>query len=523
MIKAVATFLFLLGIAVLPVDGQESQKANELVVAFSPTKLVLDPLHSFMSTELQISTAIYEGLVSYHPSNLRPVPGVAYRWDISDDGLIYRFHLRPAAAFSDGQPVTAQDFRESWLRILDPEVESEYSFLFDVIKGAPEYRKGTLRDPGKVGIRAVSDHVLEVELAQPASHFLNMLCHMSFVPVPAELRKKTVWGRHEIVGNGPFAITKWTDEELVLEKNPHYWHYGNVWTEGIRILFIDNEQAITRGLNDGSIHWADDGDTSLLEDADLIQFFGLFGTSYLFFKSDVAPWNEPRVRRGLALMLPWQRIREESSAFTTDRLVPALEFLPEVKGIEDDGEEEGRQLLGEAGFPDGRGLPPVRILVPSQSAAEVAAGLMAESWRSTLSLKVDVRAVDYETYRNELKKREFTIASTTWIGDFADPLTFLQMWTTGSNLNDADYRNPVFDSLVTEASAQTGEMRYEKLAEAESLLLRDAVVMPLSHPPALHLVNTKIIAGWYPNPLDIHPFKYIRFKRYRLPPDVASR
>ncbi len=508
---------------ILPIASAEAPAAEqEFVAAFTPSTLVLDPLHSFKTLELQIATGIYEGLVTYHPITLRPVPGVAKRWELSEDRLIYRFYLRNNARYSNGDPVTAQDFRESWLRIVNPHDQGEYSFLFDVIKGVTEYRNGEQADPETVGIRAVSSTLLEVELARPASHFLGMLCHMCFVPVHPQYREQECWEEgSSIIGNGPFTLQRSSQGAMILEKNDAYWDSENVKLDRIRLRFMDDPAEITREFNEGRIHWSDNAEADMLDNSEAYQLSALFGTSYMFFLADSAPWSDPRIRRGLALLLPWASIREQFSFFATETLVPSLDFYPEVTGIKEGDVQEGLALLEEAGYPEGRGLPEIMIKVPRHSSAETVAGKMVSQWKEAASIEARVEVLDYDDYLSRLKEKNFTLASSTWIGDFADPLAFLQIWTSGSNLNDAYYKNPEFDALIEEAMAESNEARYKMLAEAEKLLLDEAVVLPLAHPPAFNLIDLDKIVGWHLNPLDIHPFKYIRFKRYELRPDVA--
>lgn len=523
--RIASTLFFLLvlpvsGFTDLPADSAENNR--EFVAAFAPSNLTLDPLHSYKTQELQVATAIYEGLVSYHPETLRPLPAAAWRWDISDDGLVYRFHLRKTARYNNGDPVTAQDFRDSWMRILHPHAHGEYSFLFDVIKGASEYRKGIYTDPSTVGIRAVSEYLLEVELRKPASHFLSMLCHISFMPVHPQYHVVTAWDKNvPITGNGPFTLTTYTPGYMILTKNEYYWDSANVELDTIRIRFINDVTQITLGINDGVIHWAENGDVDLLEQPDALQFHPLFGTSYLYFLTDTSPWNDPNVRKGMALLIPWDEIRADSSVFGTDKLVPSLSFYPNLDGIKYRDQDEGLSLLDAAGYPDGQGLPEVFIKVPRNSSAGIAAQLIATIWEEVLSISVTVTTYNYGDYLDELKKDDYTIASATWIGDFADPLTFLQIWTSESNLNDARYKDPVFDEIIEEAMSKIDQSRYSQLAEAEKLLLENAVVIPLSHPPAFNLINLNRIDGWHPNPLDIHPFKHIAFKQFKIPPNVA--
>jgi peptide/nickel transport system substrate-binding protein/oligopeptide transport system substrate-binding protein len=197
---------------------------------------------------------------------------------------------------------------------------------------------------------------------------------------------------------------------------------------------------------------------------------------------------------------------------------------PEVDTIEERNQEEAMGLLAEAGYPQGRGLPELVIRIPAGGESERIAGIMADAWQEALGMSVRLDPVDYSVYFASLKRDDYAIGQMTWIGDFADPLTFLQMWTSDSNLNDAHYRNTEYDELVEEGTAISDmEDRYDLFARAESIILRTGVILPVSHQPSLNLVDTDRIEGWYPNFLDVHPFKFIRFKGPRVFPNLVMR
>ena len=193
-----------------------------------------------------------------------------------------------------------------------------------------------------------------------------------------------------------------------------------------------------------------------------------------------------------------------------------------MKGIEERDAAKARSLLAEAGFPGGRGLPKLVISVFGGSAAVEAARAMAATWKLELGLETEVRESEGEEYFAGIRGRGFGLAVSTWIGDYADPLTFLQLWLTGSNLNDAGFSDPTFDAAVEEAvGIQVPERRYRRLADAEQMLLDSAAVLPLNHTAVAHLINLTRIEGWFANPLDLHPFKYLKFRQIRAPSDVA--
>ena len=514
-------FLTLLGLLLVNpfISAQDQDNEQEFVVVYSPKKLVLDPLHIYTTMESELSTALYEGLLTYHPFTLAPIPGVAGRWEEADNGRIYRFYLREDALYSNGDPVNAGNFKDSWLRILDPGANAEYSFLFDVIQGARAYRMG---ENPELGIRVISEKILEVELEKPASHFLKLLCHLSFVPIhPNYLNKKNWDSAQSFVSNGPFYIVQRSDRELILRKNNLYWDRKNVEIDKIRVRFMEDAAEISRDYNQGLIDWANNWETALLEDRAKIVFNPMFATSYFYIVCAHPPWDDARVRRALALLTPWEEIRANQLLFATSRLIPPIPAYPEVEGIVKGDPNQAQSLLEEAGFPAGRGLPPFIIKVAQDSESEQIARVMAESWREQVALEVRIITFPYDQYLEEVKKDDYMMGSVTWIGDYADPLTFLQMWMESSNLNDARFSDPEFDRLIDASLGEEGVARYECLSQAEQILLSGAVVLPINHTPAFNLIDLEQVEGWFPNVLNIHPFKYIRFKAYSLPPGVA--
>jgi len=167
-------------------------------------------------------------------------------------------------------------------------------------------------------------------------------------------------------------------------------------------------------------------------------------------------------------------------------------------------------------------MPTIVISIPSPLEADIVAQRMVESWEEALDVEVDVEVVAYPGYFEFVERETFMVSTISWIGDFADPLTFLDMWTSGSNLNNSRYSNDEYDELISTAMGMTGDERYETLSRAEAMLLADGVVLPLSHSPSINLINLGL-DGWYPNPLDIHPFKFMTPASGRPLPNVAAR
>jgi oligopeptide transport system substrate-binding protein len=513
--------LLLVWSLVFPLLSQAEASGTELVLAYAPKDVTLDPLHIYTTMESELGTALYEGLLTYHPVTLEPIPGVASHWEEDEGGRIYRFMLREGASYSNGDPVRAQDFRAAWLRILHPDNKAEYSFLFDVIRGARADRLG--EDVEDLGIRVVSDRVLEVELEKPASHFLKILCHLSFVPLHPSYLKTEDWGREPVlVSNGPFYLAARDDGGLVLRKNKLYWDAGKVELDGIRVRLEEAPEKISALFNAGKVQWASSWDTASLVDRSHIVFNPLFATSYFYFVCADPPWSDPRVRKALTLLLPLNELRGEERIFPTSRLVPPIPVYPDTPSLDTADLNEALALLAEAGYPEGKGLPQPLIKVASGSESEELAGIMAAAWKEAIGLESRIVSFEYDLYLEEVKKRDYTLGFVTWIGDYADPLTFLQMWTRSSNLNDARYANDAFDRLIESSFSQVTEERYRTMSRAEEILLNEAVVLPISHAPAFNLVNLDRLEGWFPTVLNIHPLKYIRFRTPSLPPGLAG-
>ncbi|HEQ71668.1 MAG TPA: peptide ABC transporter substrate-binding protein [Spirochaetia bacterium] len=489
-------------------------------IGLASQDLSFDPLHAHTSTEIQILTALYEGLVTYHPLTLETLPGMAYRWDISDDKTVYTFHIRENARYSNGDPVTAAQFRDTFLRILDPKEKAEYSVYLDVIKGARAFREGRITSPQTVGLRVLSDKILEITLEKPASHFLKVLCLLNFAPVhpsyrePGKLRESD--GR---ISNGPFVISEQTKETIVFSPNQFYWDRDQLKIDSIQLRLFADSKVLAQHVNSGDVDWTSlqSADYGTLDNRarEHILPNPMFATSFLFFVCREKPFDDPRVRQGLAQLIPWNELRSrEYSLYPTSRLVPEIPKYPVVKGIGKQDVEEGLKLLEEAGYPKGKGLPPITILVSRGNT--LYADMLAKAWEDKLEVKVVLKEVDGEEFFSAVGQHDYTVSSYTWIGDFADPLAFLQMWTSDSNLNEALYRNPTYDSLIDQSLSVIGLDRYQKLAEAEELLLQEGTILPIDHIAAFNVIDIDLIGGWFPNPLDIHPLKYIEIREGKL-------
>jgi peptide/nickel transport system substrate-binding protein/oligopeptide transport system substrate-binding protein len=488
---------------------------DELTVTFSKNEVELDFRKSYLASEAQIFTGIYEGLFSYHPATMEPVPAAADRWELSEDKKQWTFNIRRSAQYWNGDTVTAADFRAAWLSMLAPDKDAPYSSLFDIIEGAKDYRTGITKDANKVGIIASGEKTLIVKLNAPAAFFPAMLCHHTFSPIHPSMLNIEDWSLAPPVANGPFRITTIDENQIVLVKTDTYWDARSVTLNKITIKFTETAEDASSLWNSGEARWiSGDVDIDGLTDRSGIQVNTMFATYYFYIRSGEKPWDDYRIRRALVLALPWDEMRAGHYR-PAETLIYPLPSYPKVEGLTVTSIDEAAKLLAEAGFPGGAGLPNLVIrITPSPEAARIT-GLMANAWKEKLGVPVRVEVVPYGSYFHALKVDGYQIGYMTWIGDFADPYTFLQMWRKDSNLNDANHNDKDFETLMERSMSEEGETRLATLAEAEKLLLDRGSVIPISHSPAINIVDTGELGGWYPNALDIHPFKYLFFRAFR--------
>ena len=491
---------------------------NELVVSFSSGEMELDFRKSYMAHEAQLFTAIYEGLFSYHPITMEPILAAASRWATSEDKKQWTFTIRANARFSNGDPVRAEDFRAAWLSLLEPRRNSPYSSLFDIIEGARDYRLGKL-PASSVGISAPNNRTLVVRLNSPAAYFPSMLCHHSFSPIHPSMLNNEKWEKP--VSNGPFYIEEIDDKGIILAKNGSYWDAGQVQLNKLAIRFSEDGEDAAAMWNSGEARWIQ-GDVSLdaLRDRSGIEVNVMFSTHYYFIRSARRPWNDYRLRRALSLVVPWEELRQ-GYLLPAKTLIYPIPNYPEIEGLVETDEEEAKALLIEAGYPGGLGLPELVIRIPPSPDAERIALYMAGAWYEVLGIRVKIDVVPYGQYQQSLHRDDYDVGSTTWIGDFYDPYTFLQMWQRDSNLNEAHHDDSDYEALIEKSMTQEGTERWKTLAEAEELLLARGNVLPITYNPAVNIINLNEIEGWYTNVMDIHPFKYMSINARRPLPGVA--
>jgi oligopeptide transport system substrate-binding protein len=487
----------------------------------------LDPHLVTGVSEYSVVSALFEGLVAEDPVDLHPVPGVAESWDLSPDGIVYVFHLRADAKWSNGEPVTAQDFIASWHRVLTPSLAADYADMLYVIQNAEAFHKGTTKDFAEVGLTASDAHTLSVTLARPTPQFLALLTHQVWFPVylpcltanGSPYERGNPWTQPgRLVGNGPFTLKSWQPgQEIVVEKSPTYWDAARVRLNAIHFYPFDSMDAAERAFRTGQLHLTETLPVGKVEAYrhDSPQF--LRTDPYLdtyFFRLNVRrpPLGDGRVRRALALAIDRQAIVEKilrggqqpATAFTPSGLA---DYTPPA-GVTTDF-AEARRLLAAAGFPGGKGLPPIELLYNSSENHRLVCEAVQEMWRRELGVNVRLVNEELKVVLTDRRAGEYQILLYDWAGDYLDPSTFLDVWRSGSGNNHTGWSNADYDQLLDQAEHTTDPAaRAGLFQKAEALLLTAAPIIPIYYNTHVFLLQPSV-KGWHPTLLDHHPYKYV--------------
>ncbi|MDZ4816056.1 MAG: peptide ABC transporter substrate-binding protein [Verrucomicrobiota bacterium] len=486
----------------------------------------IDPAIITGQPEGRIVLSLFEGLTSRN-SKGDVVPGVAERWELSTDARKYTFFLRPNAQWSNGDPVTAQDFYYSWKRVLEPVTASSYASQLFFVKNAEEYQGGKMTDFNQVGIKVISPLVLEVELVNPTPFFLDLCAFSTLMPVHRGTIEKhgDEWIKPgKIVSNGPYQLEDWRiNDKIRLSINEKYWDKDRVKLKLIDVL------PTTQANTAYNLFYA--GQADLILDKGLIPAILLeqlkktpdfhsspiLATYFYRFNVTRKPFDDPRVRKAFAMVIDKPRIvtritkAGEPPAFSmtppgTKNYVPPQGLSYNI--------QEARKLLSDAGFPGGEGMPLVRILYNKTEMNEQIATEIQEMFKKELGVQVELQNQEWKVYLGSLNSLNYDIARSSWVGDYNDPNTFLSIFTSEDGNNRTGWKNKAFDDLIRRAGAAADLAERQRLfQEAEiKLVTEEAVIVPLYHYVGINFYNPTKLGGIEGNLLDEHPLKEIYWK-----------
>lgn len=481
------------------------------------------------SPDYNITMNLFEGLTRLNPQTLEPEPGVAERWEISEDGTRYRFFLRENARWSNGEPVSAQDFVFAWRRGLTPTFPHLYAYMMYVIKNAERFNKGEITDFEQVGIKAVNDRELLVELENPTPYFLQLLNHHSFYPLPEEVvlahgaidDANNRWIRPEnMVANGAFRLTRWEINNVIeLTKNPHYWDADNVRLNGAQFFPIEDKDSEERAFRSGQVHATNTPQMAVekiavyqAENPQVLRAVRTYATYFYEFNNEVKPLDQVAVRRALSMAIDREALVKN---VTKGNESPAHNLVPpdpngfQPKQYFKDDVAEARRLLAEAGYPNGQGFPRLTLLYNNDTVHRQVALAVQQMWRVNLGIDVQLENQEWKVYINTRNSGVHQIARAGWVADYVDPSNFFEVYLSYGGNNRARWRNSTYDQLV-EAAGRTGDQaeRFKLFEQASQILAEDMPIAPVFYYTDLNLVSTAV-KGWYDNVMHYHPLRTV--------------
>lgn len=477
----------------------------------------LDPGVTNNSFAQYVLINCFEGLVTYDETGSL-VGGSAESWDISDDGLVYTFHLRDGLKWSDGTPLTAQDFVYSIQRVLTPATAAQYvSMVTGYVKNAQEFYDGTATAED-LGVKAIDDQTLEITLIQPTSYFIDVLSMWVYDPV----QQATVEANGDswtsspetYVCNGPFKVTGMSlNENVILEKNENYWDAENVTLEKLTFRYIlDNSTALTAyesGEVDGIISVPSSDYARLKAEKAGLQVYPSYGTVYYNINCEAEPYNDPLVRKALCLAVDRQALIDNVVQVDAQ---PAYSFL--APGYSVDGKDitEGRSdyglsatadveaaqaALAEAGYPNGEGFPTLKLSYYQDDTVKKIVEAMAEMLKNNLNINVEVSSNEWAIFYEDVQQGNYEVAAMGWSADYLNPMSFLPLFKTGDSSNNSFYSNPEYDALVEQVMSEGDAAAAAELTmQAADLASNDYCCLPLYYKANSFLMHDNI-TGYY--------------------------
>lgn len=477
----------------------------------------LDPATSTGVPESHIEDNLFEGLCSYDPFTLQPLPGAAESWQISADAKVYTFKLRQNLKWSDGKKLDANDFVYAWRRALAPETASEYAYQLYYIKNGEAFNKGKIKDAAQLGVVAKDAHTLVVTLEKPTPYFLNLTSFHTLYPVPRhviEKHKGQGWTKEgNMVSNGPFKLVEWRlNKHIKLVPNPHYWDKGRIKIKTAYFMPIENENTEERAFISGQLHM-----TTTVPSIKIPHYQKLkkrdpknavyhsdpmLGTYFYRFNVTKNPTSDKRVRKALSLaidrrlivdkiarggqMPAWSFVPPDTAGYTYPRTF--LNESPTEKDL-----AEARRLMKEAGYPNGKGFPKIDLLYNTSEGHKKIAVAIQQMWKKHLGIEIGILNQEWKVFLNTVRALNYNISRAGWIGDYLDPNTFLDMYVTGGGNNDLGWSNKKYDQYIKKAAAELDHAkRLQYFRQAEDLLMEDMAVMPIYYYTNNSLVSPKV-------------------------------
>lgn len=508
---------------------EQGIREQELFIGIGAEPAALDPHITTGLTEYSVMLGLYEGLTTLNAETMAIEPGAAMNWQISEDGLIYTFQIDPLAKWSNGTPVTSDDFAFSIRRILSPALGAPYAYMLYPVRGAEAYNKGLIKDFAKVGVRAPDPDTLIIELHAPTPYFLNLLAHNTWWPVhpPTILKHGGITDRISkwtkpvnFVGNGPYTLESWRlNHGITATKNPHYRNADKTYLNRIHFLPID-PQTEERAFRAGHLHITGTVPINRIDwyrkhQPEKLHIDTALGTYYYMLNTKRGPLADKRIRRALSLAINREEITRHILRAGQQ---PAYHFTPpntggyQARASLSYDPARARQLMAEAGYANGTGFPEFELLYNTSESHRTIAEAVQQMWKTELGIDITLHNQEWKAYLSTRQSGDFDILRAAWFGDYDDPNTFLSLGQSDNGNNHSGWHHPLYDQLIKEAAMTADpEERMALFQDAENILLDAVPYIPIYFYVTSRLIHPSV-KGWYPSILDHHPYQSIYLK-----------
>lgn len=497
-------------------DGKEV-KGNVLKFNLGAEPETIDPSLNGAIDGSHMINNTFEALMREIDGEL--TPAMAESVDVSEDGTVYTFHLRDAK-WSDGKPVRAQDFEYGWKRVLNPETAAPYSTHMYYIKNAQAYFEGKA-SIDEVGIECPDEKTFKVTLETPTPYFQSLITRPAFMPLRQDVIEKNpdqwAFTPGQAISNGPFVLDSFaTGDKIVLKKNPEYWNADSVKLDAIECRMIVEASTALTAFETGDLDII--GNIPQQEIARIMtedpqcHILPMLGTYYLEFNVNVKPLDDVRVRRALSLAVDRRSITENVKRGGE---IPATGFNPvglkdsqgrdfnQTAGsygidVDNGNLEEAKKLLADAGYPDGKGFPVLKLLYNTSESHKAVCEAVQEMWKTGLGIEIELGNQEWAVFQNTRTEGNFEICRGGYIGDYPDPVGLLELLVEGSKNNHPHWVDKEYNDLIKKSRFAKGKERDDLVYRAEEILMDQAPIAPLFYYTDPVLVKD-YVKGWQKN------------------------
>lgn len=498
----------------------ESTGDKELAVQIGPDPETIDPALNSAVDGGNMLLHAYECLLTVGEDGTLQ-PGQAESYDVSEDGLTWTFHLRDGLKWSDGSDLTANDFVYSWKRVCDPEVAAPYAeTVLGMVKGYDEAIDGNL---DALGVSAPDDSTLVVELANPCSYFGSLAAFATLSPVQEATIEANgeAWATapETYVSNGPFYMTEWVPgSHITFSKNPYYWNADAIKLDRLKFVLMEDSNAAYSAYQTGEVLMIKDVPTEeipSLTGTDDFYVDPIIGTYYISLNIQKAPFDDVNVRKALSLAVDREYVASTLMQGTYTAAgnfmgpgwmdTDGTEFMSNANGGKpyidttnfEANLEEAKQLLADAGYPDGEGFPTISYTTNDAGYHKVVAEYLQQAW-AELGIDLQVNIVEWSSFTPMRRSGDFEVARNGWVGDYSDPSNMLELFCTTNGNNDGKFSNADFDAAIdTSRSTLDAAERSTALHTAEDILMDQAGCIPLAYYNDFWLQSSKITGAWH--------------------------